>query len=102
MESTAILFVDRATDDVKILSDITQLLSIRLPSNIELHRLDRYNNKNPWPVKTLLSSKEKALQFINDFNVGKPTHVATDRAISISITRDRTILERHEIRRVHA
>lgn len=93
LEPTATLPIDRAANDFKLLSNATQLSLISLPSNIKLHRLGRANNKNPRSVKTIFNSRK--------FNVGKRTHDATGQAISISVSRDRTILERHEIRQVY-
>lgn len=54
------------------------------------------------PLQTIFTSKEQALQFINNYNVGKWSHNAANQVICISFTRDRTLLERQEIRRLYA
>lgn len=46
LESTSTSPVGRIVDDIKLLSDTTQLLSITLPPNIKSLRLGRTNNNN--------------------------------------------------------
>jgi len=51
-------------------------------------------------LKVVFSTKELASNFINKFNVGKRN--ASAHSISISVVRDRTLLERKYIRRIYA
>jgi hypothetical protein len=100
LESTSTSPVSRIAEDIKLLSDTTQLLSITLPSNIKSLRLGRANNKNPRPLKVIFPSKEQALKCINDFNVGRRSQDVPN--LTISVARDRTLLERQEIRRIYS
>lgn len=102
LESVAATPVDRTADDFKLLSNTSHLLAIPLSSDIKLIRLGRANGKNPRPLKIVFTSKEQALKFIHDFNVSKRSHDSASHPITISVARDRTPLERQEIRRVYA
>ncbi|VVC25699.1 Hypothetical protein CINCED_3A022772 [Cinara cedri] len=68
------LHIGMTANDIKLLSDATQLLSASRCS------------KNLRPVKAIFNSKEQALQFINDFNVNKRKLDTFGQVISISIT----------------
>lgn len=99
-ESTASLANTRIADDLKSLSDTAQLLTLSLPPDAKLFRLGVGGNNKARPLKVIFPSKELASTFINDFNVGKRN--ARAHSISISVVRDRTLLERKHIRRVYA
>lgn len=91
----------RANDDVKKLNEIIQPLSLSIPSNCNLLRLGRLNNTKPRPLKVIFSSKEQAFSFVVDFNTAKRSSGADNNLQNIQVSRDRTQLERQEIRRVY-
>lgn len=89
----------RIASDTKLLADTIQPCNLSLPSDSKLFRLGHKVRGKPRPLKIILSSKEVALNFLTVFNTYKRTlSPPTD---TISISRDRTLLERQEIRRVY-
>ncbi|XP_050529713.1 uncharacterized protein LOC126899159 [Daktulosphaira vitifoliae] len=91
----------RANDDIKKLNEVIQPLSLSVLSDCKLFRLGRPNNTKPRPLKVIFSSKEQASSFVIDFNTGKRSLGADNNLQNIHVSRDRTLLERQEIRRVY-
>lgn len=89
----------RIASDIKLLDDNIHPCNLTLPQDLKLFRLGRKISGKPRPLKVVLSSKEMALSLVSAFNSHKRTQLVP--ANSISISRDRTLLERQEIRRVY-
>jgi hypothetical protein len=89
----------RIASDIKLLDDNIHPCNLTLPQDLKLFRLGRKISGKPRPLKVVLQSKEMALSLVSVFNSHKRTQSVP--ANSISISRDRTLLERQEIRRVY-
>ncbi|KAL4113859.1 hypothetical protein QTP88_017420 [Uroleucon formosanum] len=90
----------RIASDIKLLDDNIHPCNLTLPQDLKLFRLGRKISGKPRPLKVVLSSTEMALSFVSVFNSHKRNQLVPSNSISIS--RDRTLLERQEIRRVYA
>lgn len=89
----------RIASDIKLLGDNIHPCNLTLPQDLKLFRLGRKISGKPRSLKVVLQSKEMALNLVSVFNSHKRTQSIP--ANSISISRDRTLLERQEIRRVY-
>lgn len=104
-ESTQLLPAARISDDIKCINEAIQPFSMSLPPNPKLFRLGRVNalSEKPRPLKVVFPSKELAFQFVSDYNTSKRSaDSGSHRCKTIHISRDRTFLERQEIRGVYA
>ncbi|KAE9542413.1 hypothetical protein AGLY_003274 [Aphis glycines] len=90
----------RIASDIKLLDNSIQPCNLTLPKVLKLFRLGHKRSGKPRPLKVVLSSKEMAHSFVSAFNSYKRTQLVP--ANSISISHDRTLLERQEIRRVYS
>lgn len=88
---------ERITSDSKNLSDILSPLGISLPSNFKLIRLGRIQPNITRPLKVILKDKDEVLHIISTFNTSK----RSCPAIPISISRDRTLMERKLVRETY-
>lgn len=84
---------------ILIIGDNIHPCNLTLPQDLKLFRVGRKISSKPRPLKVVLQSKEMALNLVSIFNSHKRTQSVP--ANSISISRDRTLLERQEIRRVY-
>lgn len=91
----------RAADDIKKFNEAIHPISMSIPSESKLFRLGRPNKDKPRPLKIIFPSKEQAFSFIIEFNTSKRSVGSDNLLQSINISRDRTLLERQEIRRVY-
>lgn len=101
-DSTQLLQAARISNDVKCINEFILPFSLPLP-HPKLFRLGRVNadSDEPRSLKVVFPTEEQALQFISDFNTSKRTTESGNNLNTIHISRDCTILERQEIRRVY-
>ncbi|KAF0720387.1 Uncharacterized protein FWK35_00033204, partial [Aphis craccivora] len=88
IESSATIPTDRLSDDLQHLSQSILPLAMSLPVDVKMIRLGRTIGKNPRPLK--------------DFVTGMRSHAATDPPLLVSVVRDRTLMERQQVRQVYA
>lgn len=72
-----------------------------IPSESKLLILDRPNKDKPRPLKIIFPTKEQAFSFVTEFNTSKRSIDTENHLQSIHISRDRTLLERQEMRCVY-
>jgi regulator of replication initiation timing len=100
-ESQELLSTSRASDDIKLINNYLHPFSMSLPPNPKSFRLGRALSGKPRPLKVVFPNKELALNFISDFNTNLRSSESGITQIPIKISRDRTFVERQEIRRVY-
>jgi len=98
-ESSSNDLTARIAFNIKFLDDNIHPCNLTLPQDLKIFRLGHKRSGKPRPLQEVLSSKEMALSFVSTFNSHKRTQLIP--ANSISISRDRTLIERQEIRRVY-
>lgn len=89
----------RIASDTRLLDDNIHPCNLTLPQDLKLFRLGHKISGKPRPLKVVLPSKEVALSLVSAFNSHKRNKLVPTNSISIS--RDRTLLERKEIRHVY-
>ncbi|KAF0715086.1 Reverse transcriptase domain-containing protein [Aphis craccivora] len=97
-ESCSTIPSERVTSDSKNLTNILSPLAISLPSNFKLIRLGRTQPNITRPLKVILKAKDEVLHIIWTFNTAK----RSCPAIPISISRDRTLMERKLVRETYS
>lgn len=97
-ESSSTISSERIASDTKNLIDILSPISISLPPNFKIIRLGRSQSNNPRPLKIFLNNKEEVLNILSLFNTTK----RTCPSVTISISRDRTLMERNLVRQIYA
>ncbi|KAL5245838.1 hypothetical protein ACI65C_013246 [Semiaphis heraclei] len=102
IESSATIPTERLSDDLQHLSESILPLAISLPPDVKMIRLGRTIGKNPRPLKVIFSSKIASQQFTKDFVTGMRSRAATDPPLLVSVVRDRTLMERQQVRQVYA
>ncbi|CAI6360072.1 unnamed protein product [Macrosiphum euphorbiae] len=102
IESSATIPTERLSDDLQHLSESILPLAMSLPSDVKMIRLGRTIGKNPRPLKVIFSSKITSQQFIKDFVTGMRSRTTTDPPLLVSVVRDRTLMERQQVRQVYA
>lgn len=102
IESSATIPTVRLSDDLQHLSESILPLAMSLPADVKMIRLGRTIGKNPRPLKVIFSSKNTSQQFIKDFLTGMRSRAATDPPLLVSVVRDRTLMERQQVRQVYA
>ncbi|KAF0701871.1 Reverse transcriptase domain-containing protein, partial [Aphis craccivora] len=102
IESSATIPTDRLSDDLQHLSQSLLPLAMSLPADVKMIRLGRTIGKNPRPLKVIFSSKITSHQFIKDFVTDMRSRAATDPPLLVSVVRDRTLMERQQVRQVYA
>lgn len=88
---SASLPATRIADNLNVLTEITQILFMSLQPNIKFFRLGSAGVNISQPLKVIFLFKELAIRFVGDLNSDK--WIATDSAISISVSCDHTLLE---------
>lgn len=91
----------RMASDLKQLNEIIKILSLSIPYDSNLFRLDRVNAGKLRPLKVIFRTKEYAHHFVYDLNTGKHTVDLRSYHLPIRVSRDRTLLECNGIRRVY-
>lgn len=76
--------------------------TLPLPINFKSIRLGKPTNRGSRPLKVFLSSKDTALKLISHFNFFNRSQLPNNVLHPISITQDRTKLERKDLRRIYA
>lgn len=99
-ESLKLLPATRISD-IKLFNEIIQPISMSLPPNPKLFRMDHANSGKPQPLKVVFPTKELANSFISNFNTNRRSSESGNNRIAIHISRDCTFLERQEIRCVY-
>lgn len=97
-ESSSATPSERIASDSKNLTDILSPLSISMPSDFKLIRLGRVQPNINRPLKVILKAKDQVINIISTFNTSKKTNPA----ILISISRDRTFMERKLVRQTYS
>lgn len=97
-ESSSAIPSERIASDSKNLTDILSPLSICMPSDFKLIRVGRVLPNINRPLKVILKAKDEVRHIISTFNTLKKSSPAT----LISISRDRTLMERNLVRLTYA
>ncbi|KAL4088953.1 hypothetical protein QTP88_024031 [Uroleucon formosanum] len=93
-ESSSSVIEERISDDT---SKIVETIDPYFPeavANLKSIRLGKPNDRGPRPLKVFSSSKEIALKLVSDFNKNARGLPPDSRLRSVTMTRDRTPLER--------
>jgi len=73
-----------------------------LSPDVKMIRLSRTIGKNPRPFKVIFPSEVISLQFMRNFVTGMRSRAATNPPLLVSVVRDRTLIERQQLRQVYA
>ncbi|KAL4154153.1 hypothetical protein QTP88_001986 [Uroleucon formosanum] len=92
---------ERISDDTSKIAETIDPYFPEAVANLKSIKLGKPNDRGPRPLKVFFSSKEIALKLVSDFNKNARGLPPDSRLRSVTMTRDRTPLERESIRLVY-
>jgi len=101
MESSSSVIEQRISDDTSKIAETIKSYFSELPANLKSIRLGKPNDRGPRPLKVFFSFKDIALKLVSDFNKNARSLPPDSTLCSVTMTRDRTPLERQSIRLVY-
>lgn len=100
-ESSSSVIEERISDDTSKIAETINPYFPEVVANLKSIRLGKPNDRGPRPLKVFFSSKEIALKLVSDFNKNARGLPPNSGLRSVTMTRDRTPLERESIRLVY-
>jgi len=100
-ESSSSAIEERISYDTSKIAETIDPYFPEVVANLKSIRLGKPNDRGPRALKVFFSSKEIALKLVSDFNKNARGLPPDSRLRSVTMTRDRTPLERESIRLVY-